>query len=104
MLIKYMTPYSALVRTSAHDSPAGPAPTIATFSDHDLFDKSGFHPISKALSVIYFSADPIVTAPNPSFNVQAPSQSLSCGQTLPHTSEDYLFGDIAQPPQEYSLH
>ena len=25
-------------------------------------------------------------APNPSFNVQAPSQSLSCGHTLPHTS------------------
>ena len=77
----------ALVRTSAHESPAGPAPTIATFlPDHDLFDKSGFHPISKALSVIYFSIDPIVTAPNPSFSVHAPSQSLSWGQTLPHTS------------------
>jgi len=28
----------------------------------------------------------MVTAPKPSFNVQAPSHSLSWGQTLPHTS------------------
>ena len=28
----------------------------------------------------------MVTAPKPSLRVQAPSHSLSCGQTLPHTS------------------
>ena len=42
--------------------------------------------MSKAFSVIYFSIEPIVTAPNPSFKVQAPSHKRSCGHTLPHTS------------------
>ena len=71
--------------------PAGPAPIIATFlSVHFLCDISGFHPISNAFSVIYFSVEPIVTAPKPSFNVHAPSHNLSCGHTLPQTSGKLL--------------
>ena len=76
-----------LVKMSAQAIPAGPEPTIATFLFfHFLCDKSGFQPISNAFSVIYFSIDPIVTAPKPSFKVHAPSHKRSCGQTRPQTS------------------
>ena len=47
---------------------------------------SGRQPCLTASSVMYFSMLPIVTAPIPSFNVQAPSQSRSCGQTRPQIS------------------
>jgi len=35
---------------------------------------------------MYFSIAPMLTAPKPSFKVQAPSHSRSCGQILPQTS------------------
>ena len=35
---------------------------------------------------MYFSAAPMVTAPKPSFRVQAPSHNRSCGQTRPQIS------------------
>ena len=75
------------MRFSAHARPAGPAPIIETawvekFSTYFF----GFHPSARALSVIYFSIWPIVTASYPVFKVQAPSQSFSCGQILPHIS------------------
>ena len=70
------TPF--LVNTSAHASPAGPAPIIATcLSVWVTLDMSGFQPKRKASSVIYFSIEPIVTAPKPSSSVHAPSHSLS---------------------------
>ena len=49
-------------------------------------DRSGFQPCLNASSVMYFSIAPMLTAPKPSFNVQAPSHKRSCGQILPHTS------------------
>ena len=71
--------------------PAGPAPTIATFFlVHFRLLRSGFQPISNALSVIYFSILPMLTAPKPSLSVQAPSHRRSCGQTLPHISGSEL--------------
>ena len=76
-----------LIRISAHPSPAGPAPTIAT--RWALLGRSfcdGFQPWARASSVIYFSMAPMVTAPNPSLRVHAPSHSLSCGQILPQIS------------------
>ena len=67
-----------LERTSAHARPAGPAPIIPTLNFvGTTFDRSGFHPCFKASSVIYFSILPIVTAPNPSLRVQAPSHKRS---------------------------
>ncbi|CSI46386.1 Uncharacterised protein [Vibrio cholerae] len=72
---------------SAAARPAGPAPMIATFlSVQTTLDMSGFQPISKAVSVMYFSMLPMVTAPKSAFKVHEPSHSLSCGQTRPHTS------------------
>jgi hypothetical protein len=47
---------------------------------------SGFQPRLRASSVMYFSIEPMVTAPRPSFSVQAPSHSRSCGQMRPQTS------------------
>ena len=45
---------------------------------------------------MYFSTEPIVTAPKPSFNVQAPSQRRSCGQTRPHISgREFVRWDIS---------
>ncbi|MNX96769.1 hypothetical protein D3C86_1291070 [compost metagenome] len=80
-----VTPLRA--RTSAQARPAGPAPMTATrLPVFTTLERSGRQPISNALSVMYFSMLPMVTAPNLSFRVQAPSQSLSCGQTRPHTS------------------
>ena len=65
-------------RISAQASPAGPAPITATrLSVQTTSDMSGRQPRAKAVSVIYFSTDPIVTAPNPSFRVQAPSHRRS---------------------------
>jgi len=64
---------------------------IATFlSVHTTFDISGRQPMAKAVSVMYFSTLPIVTAPKPSLRVQAPSHKRSWGQTLPHTSGSVL--------------
>ena len=58
----HLTP--ALIKTSAQARPAGPEPTIATlFLVHLLFSKLGFQPNSNALSVIYFSMFPMLTAP-----------------------------------------
>src|SRR5690606_34105306 len=71
--------------------PAGPAPIMATFlSVHTTLDMSGFQPMANAVSVMYFSALPIVTAPKPSLSVQAPSHRRSCGHTRPHTSGSEL--------------
>ena len=78
-------------RISAQPSPAGPAPMIATFLlVHCTLDISGRQPKAKAVSLIYFSAFPIVTAPKPSFRVHAPSHRRSCGQTRPQTSGKVL--------------
>ncbi len=72
-------------------SPAGPAPTMATrLSVARTPDMSGFQPCASASSVMYFSIEPIVTAPSPSLSVQAPSQSRSCGQMRPQTSGSEL--------------
>ena len=84
-----LTPLRA--RISAQPKPAGPAPTIATFlSVHTTLDISGRQPMAKAVSVMYFSTEPIVTAPKPSFRVQSPSHRRSCGHTRPHTSGSEL--------------
>ncbi|SSQ40391.1 Uncharacterised protein [Acinetobacter baumannii] len=84
-----LTPPRAKI--SAQPSPAGPAPMIATFLPvHFTWDMSGRQPKAKAVSLIYFSAFPMVTAPNPSFKVQAPSHKRSCGHTRPHTSGKVL--------------
>ena len=78
-------------RTSAAPRPAGPAPIIATrLPVGTTFDMSGRQPIAKAVSVMYFSTFPIVTAPKPSFKVQEPSHKRSCGHTRPHTSGSVL--------------
>ena len=78
-------------RISAHARPAGPAPTIATFLSVQVTpDISGRQPILKAVSVMYFSIDPMVTAPNSSFRVHDPSHRRSCGQTRPQTSGKLL--------------
>ena len=77
--------------TSAHPKPAGPAPIIATrLSVHCTLDISGRQPIANAVSTMYFSVLPMVTAPKPSFKVHAPSHKRSCGQTRPHTSGKVL--------------
>jgi hypothetical protein len=39
---------------------------------------------------MYFSMAPMLTAPSPSFSVQAPSHSRSCGQMRPHISGSEL--------------
>ena len=63
----------------------------ATFlSVRITLDMSGRQPMAKAVSVMYFSTEPMVTAPKPSFSVQAPSQRRSCGQTRPQTSGSEL--------------
>ena len=78
-------------KISAQPKPAGPAPMIATFlSVHFTDDISGRQPKANAVSLMYFSALPIVTAPKPSFKVQAPSHRRSCGQTRPQTSGKVL--------------
>jgi hypothetical protein len=53
-------------------------------------DMSGRQPCLMASSVMYFSIEPIVTAPRPSLSVQAPSHSRSCGQMRPQTSGSEL--------------
>ena len=53
-------------------------------------DMSGFQPALSASSVMYFSIEPMVTAPSPSLSVQAPSHRRSCGQMRPHTSGSEL--------------
>ena len=78
-------------RISAQPKPAGPAPMMATFLlVHLTPDISGRQPKANAVSLIYFSALPIVTAPKPSFKVHAPSHKRSCGQTRPQTSGKVL--------------
>ena len=51
---------------------------------------SGRQPCFSASSVMYFSMEPMVTAPRPSFSVQAPSHRRSCGQMRPHISGSEL--------------
>src|SRR5450830_1012862 len=59
--------------TSAQPRPAGPAPMIATRLPVGLtLDMSGRQPMANAVSVMYFSTEPMVTAPKPSLRVQAP--------------------------------
>ena len=78
-------------RMSAHARPAGPAPTMATrLVVGCTFDMSGRQPALSASSVMYFSIAPMLTAPRPSFSVQAPSHRRSCGQMRPHTSGSEL--------------
>lgn len=73
--------------TSAQPRPAGPAPITATrLPVGTTFDMSGRQPMAKAVSVMYFSTEPMVTAPKPSARVQAPSHRRSCGHTRPQTS------------------
>ena len=84
-----VTPLRA--RMSAQPRPAGPAPTMATRLPVGLtFDMSGFQPRLNASSVMYFSIEPMLTAPRPSFSVQAPSHSRSWGQIRPHISGSEL--------------
>ena len=75
-------------RISAQPRPAGPAPITATrLPVGTTLDRSGRQPMAKAVSVMYFSTEPMVTAPKPVwFRVQAPSHRRSCGQTRPQTS------------------
>ena len=73
--------------TSAQPRPAGPAPTMATrLPVATTSDMSGRQPCLKASSLMYFSTLPMVTAPKPSFRVQAPSHRRSWGHTRPQTS------------------
>jgi hypothetical protein len=59
---------------------------------------SGRQPCLTASSVMYFSIEPMVTAPRPSFSVQAPSHRRSCGQTRPQTSGSELVrGTVPRP-------
>ncbi len=75
------------IKISAAPKPAGPAPIIATRLPVSFtLDTSGRQPMANAVSVMYFSTLPMVTAPKPSLRVQAPSHKRSCGQTRPHTS------------------
>ena len=53
-------------------------------------DMSGRQPCLKASSEMYFSMEPMVTAPKPSLSVQAPSHSRSCGHTRPQISGSEL--------------
>src|SRR3569623_1662055 len=76
---------------SAQPNPAGPAPTIATrLPVATTPDMSGRQPRLSASLVMYFSIEPMVTAPKPSLSVQAPSQRRSCGHTRPQTSGSEL--------------
>src|SRR5690606_36411557 len=78
-------------RISAQPSPAGPAPITATrLPVFTTLNRSGVQPKANAVSVMYFSVEPMVTAPKPSFKVQAPSQRRSWGQTRPQTSGNVL--------------
>ncbi len=78
-------------RMSAQPRPAGPAPMIATrLPVLTTPDMSGFQPCFKASSVMYFSMEPMVTAPSPSLSVHAPSHRRSCGQMRPQTSGSEL--------------
>ena len=71
-----VTPLRA--RMSAAPKPAGPAPMMATrLPVGTTLDMSGFQPMAKAVSVMYFSTLPMVTAPKPSFRVHAPSHKRS---------------------------
>src|ERR1700730_9122741 len=77
--------------TSAQPNPAGPAPMMATrLLVRTTFDMSGFQPCLKASSVMYFSMDPMLTAPMPSFSVHAPSHNRSWGHMRPHISGSEL--------------
>ncbi len=52
--------------------------------------RSGFggftQPFVNAVSVMYFSTEPMVTESKPFSMTQLPSQRRSCGQMRPHTS------------------
>ena len=79
------------ISTSAQPKPAGPAPITATrLASASNGTTLGRQPWANAVSVMYFSTLPMVTAPNSSFKVQAPSHKRSCGQTRPHTSGKLL--------------
>ena len=76
---------------SAQPRPAGPAPITATFLSVQVTPLiSGRQPSANAVSVMYFSTLPMVTAPKPSLRVQAPSHRRSCGHTRPQTSGNVL--------------
>ena len=89
---------------SAQPSPAGPAPIIATrLLVITTFDISGFQPNANAVSVMYFSAEPMVYSPKSITQRTCPSHRRSCGQTQPQTSgksiglvtQFYSFKDVA---------
>lgn len=66
--------------------PAGPAPITATRLPVGCTSlRSGRQPLASAVSTMYFSTAPMVTAPNSS-SVQLPSHRRSCGHTRPQTS------------------
>jgi len=70
----------------AQDRPAGPAPITATRLPVGVtLPMSGRQPVARAVSTMYFSTAPMVTAPNSS-SVQLPSHRRSCGHTRPQTS------------------
>src|SRR6185437_4729 len=80
----------ACARRSAQASPAGPAPITATVWPVGCTAvMSGRQPVASAVSTMYFSTAPMVTAPNSS-SVQLPSHRRSCGHTRPHTSGNGL--------------
>src|SRR6202521_2071494 len=72
-------------RMSAHPSPAGPAPTIATrLPVGCTFDMSGFQPALSASSVMYFSIAPMLTPPSPYLACRRPrtgDPAGRCGRT-----------------------
>lgn len=64
--------------------------SVEKYITDTTLDMSGRQPMAKAVSVMYFSTAPMVTAPKPSLSVQLPSHNRSCGHTRPHTSGNGL--------------
>ena len=77
---------------SAAAKPPGPAPTMPTDCGRSRRGLTGStQPSSQAVSVMYFSTEPIVTVPWPACSMtQLPSQSRSCGQMRPQISGKLL--------------
>ncbi|EKD60883.1 MAG: hypothetical protein ACD_54C00504G0001 [uncultured bacterium] len=87
-----MTCTPARRSTSAAARPPGPAPMMPTDSVRWVRAAIGLtQPISHALSVRYFSTEPMVTVPWPDCSItQLPSHRRSCGQMRPQISGKVL--------------